>query len=67
MKAEDNRLLDNLQVFKEYFMKINIRNMELLDEFEKRTSTYDELLTDLKKVNSMIQNFANLKGKIILY
>jgi Bardet-Biedl syndrome 2 protein len=62
VKAEDNRLLDNLQVFKEYFMKINIRNMELLDEFEKRTNTYNELLTDLKKVNWMIQNFANLKG-----
>jgi Bardet-Biedl syndrome 2 protein len=64
VKAEDNRLLDNLQVFKEYFMKINIRNMELLDEFEKRTNTYNELLTDLKKVNWMIQNFANLKGKL---
>ena len=66
VRAEDNRLLDNLQVFKEYFMKINIRNMELLDEFEKRTSTYNELLTDLKKVNWMIQNFANLKGTEII-
>lgn len=61
VRAEDNRLLDNLQAFKEYFMKINVRNMELLDEFEKRTRTYEELLTDLKKVNAIIQNFANLK------
>lgn len=61
VRAEDNRLLDNLQAFKEYFMKINIRNMELLDEFEKRTKTYEDLLIDLKKVNAIIQNFANLK------
>jgi Bardet-Biedl syndrome 2 protein len=61
VRAEDNRLLDNYQAFKEYFMKINMRNMELLDEFEKRTRTYEELLHDLKRVNSLIQNFANLK------
>jgi hypothetical protein len=35
--------------------------MELLDEFEKRTMTYEELLIDLKKVNALIQNFSNLK------
>jgi len=44
-------------------MKINIKNLELLDEFEKRTEVYEQLLKDLKKVNSYIQNFANLKGK----
>lgn len=42
-------------------MKINIKNLELLDEFEKRTEVYEQLLKDLKKVNSYIQNFANLK------
>jgi hypothetical protein len=43
-------------------MKINIKNLELLDEFEKRTQIYEELLIDLKKVNGYIQNFANLKS-----
>ena len=43
-------------------MKINIKNLELLDEFEKRTEVYEQLLKDLKKVNSYIQIFANLKG-----
>jgi hypothetical protein len=46
-------------------MKINVKNMELLDEFEKRTMTYENLLSDLKKLNSMIQNFSNLKSKFI--
>jgi hypothetical protein len=64
VRAEDNRLLDNIQNFKEYFMKINFRNMELLDEFEKRSKTYEELINDLKKVNYFIQNFSNLKGII---
>jgi Bardet-Biedl syndrome 2 protein len=66
VRAEDNRLLDNMQGFKDYFLKINVRNLELLDEFEKRTQTYDELLTDLKKINNFIQYFANLKGKMTL-
>lgn len=47
-------------------MKINFKNLELLDEFEKRTQVYEELLIDLKKVNGYIQNFANLKSKFIL-
>jgi len=45
-------------------MKINFKNLELLDEFEKRTQVYEELLSDLKKVNGYIQNFANLKSKL---
>jgi hypothetical protein len=48
-------------------MKINIKNLELLDEFEKRTEVYEQLLQDLKKVNSYIQNFANLKSRILFY
>jgi hypothetical protein len=66
VRAEDNRLLDNIQVFKDYFMKINVRNMELLNEFEKRSKNYEELLTELKKVNAIIQNFSNLKGNIFI-
>ena len=48
-------------------MKINIKNLELLDEFEKRTEVYEQLLKDLRKVNSYIQNFANLKGNFYFY
>jgi hypothetical protein len=47
-------------------MKINIKNLELLDEFEKRTEVYEQLIKDLKMVNSYIQNFANLKSKVFL-
>jgi hypothetical protein len=54
------------QNFKDYFRKINIRNMELLDEFERRSKTFEDLLTDLKKLNGLIQNFSNLKGNIFI-
>ena len=64
VRAEDNRMLDNMQQFKEYFIKINIKNLELLDEFQNRTNTYEELFNLLKKVNNLIQHFASLKGKI---
>ena len=33
VKAEDNRLLDNIKDFKDYFRKINVKNLELLDEY----------------------------------
>jgi Bardet-Biedl syndrome 2 protein len=65
VRAEDNRLLDNMQAFKEYFIKINAKNLELLDEFEKRSNTYDELFNNLKQINGLIQNFAALKGGYI--
>lgn len=67
VRAEDNRLLDNMQAFKEYFMRINMRNLELLDEFEKRSIKFEELLNSLKRVNSLIQNFSNLKGNFRMY
>jgi Bardet-Biedl syndrome 2 protein len=62
VRSEDNRLLDNLQAFKEYFIKINAKNLELLDEFEKRTNSKEELDTHLRQLNGLITNFANLKG-----
>jgi hypothetical protein len=62
VRAEDNRMLDNMQQFKEYFIKINSKNLELLDEFQNRTNTYEELFNLLKNVNNLIQNFASLKG-----
>ncbi|MCQ2817668.1 MAG: hypothetical protein MJ252_10425 [archaeon] len=62
VRAEDNRLLGNFKTFKDYFNKINLKNLELLDEFEKRTQSYADLLNDLKQMNEIIQNFANLKA-----
>ena len=62
VKAEDNRLLDNIPSFMDYFRKINVRNLELLDEFEKRTKIYEELISYLKKINESIQTFSNLKS-----
>ena len=62
VKAEDNRLLDNIPSFMDYFRKINVRNLELLDEFEKRTKIYEQLISDLKKINESIQTFSNLKS-----
>jgi Bardet-Biedl syndrome 2 protein len=61
VKAEDNRLIDNIRGFKDYFRKIDVQNSELLDEFEKRSEKYQQLLTDLKSVNEMIQLGSNLK------
>jgi hypothetical protein len=62
VKAEDNRLLDNIKDFKDYFRKINVKNLELLDEYEKRTKAYEQLISDLKVVNGIIQTFSNLKA-----
>jgi Bardet-Biedl syndrome 2 protein len=61
VRAEDNRLIDNIQNFKDYFRKINLKNMELLDEFEKRSARFEELINDLKKINEIIMTFSNLK------
>jgi Bardet-Biedl syndrome 2 protein len=61
VKAEDNRLIDNIRGFKDYFRKIDVQNSELLDEFEKRSEKYQQLLNDLKSVNEMIQLSSNLK------
>ena len=54
------------KAFREYFMKINAKNIELLDEYEKRKSTLDNLLSDLRKVNGVILLFANLKSKYFM-
>ena len=61
VKAEDNRLIDNIRGFRDYFRKIDVQNAQLLDEFEKRSDKYQQLLNDLKSVNEMIQLGSNLK------
>ena len=61
VKAEDNRLIDNIKGFEDYFRKIDVQNAQLLDEFEKRSEKYQQLLNDLKSVNEMIQLSSNLK------
>ena len=61
VKAEDNRLIDNIRGFRDYFRKIDVQNAQLLDEFEKRSDKYQQLLSDLKNVNEMIQLGSNLK------
>ena len=61
VKAEDNRLIDNIRGFMEYIRKIDVQNSQLLDEFEKRSDKYYQLLSDLKSVNEMIQLGSNLK------
>ena len=61
VKAEDNRLIDNIKGFRDYFRRIDVQNSQLLDEFEKRSEKYQQLLTDLKSVNEMIQLGSNLK------
>ena len=61
VKAEDNRLIENIRGFRDYFRKIDVQNAQLLDEFEKRSDKYQQLLNDLKSVNEMIQLGSNLK------
>ena len=61
VKAEDNRLIDNIKGFEDYFRKIDVQNAQLLDEFEKRSEKYQQLLNDLKSVNEMIQLGSDLK------
>ena len=61
VKAEDNRLIYNIKGFRDYFRKIDVNNAQLLDEFEKRSDKYQQLVNDLKSVNEMIQLGSNLK------
>lgn len=61
VRAEDSRILEDLNTFRKYFVRINLKNVEILDEFEKRSSTYSSLISDMKKINNIIQLFANLK------
>lgn len=61
VRAEDSRLMDDIDGFINYFKRINIKNQEILDEFKNRTEIYEALITDLKKLNEIIQLFSNLK------
>lgn len=61
VRAEDSRLLDNINDYIGYFNRINLKNQEILSEYHLRTDIYDRLIRDLKGLNEMIQLFANLK------
>lgn len=62
VRAEDGRLVDDMTGFINYFKRINIKNQQILDEFNARSEIYTQLINDLKKLNTLIQYFANLKS-----
>lgn len=61
VRCEDNRLIEDFDGFSKYFNKINIKNQEILDEFNMRSKIYKDLMEELKTVNNIIQQFSNLK------
>lgn len=61
VRAEDLRIIDDTEGFINYFKRINIKNEEVLNEFNKRLEVYEDLKNNLKKLNEIIQYFSNLK------
>lgn len=61
VRAEDSRLVEDLPAFINYFKRINMKNQDILEEFNSRHEVYTELIQELKKMNTIIQYFANLK------
>jgi Bardet-Biedl syndrome 2 protein len=61
VKAEDARLLGNMRTMKrQYTAMLNI-NAELLSEYRKHETNHSALVSDLKKLNTLIQHFAEIR------
>jgi len=61
IKAEDARLLNNMDAMKRVYAQLYELNLELIGEYKKRANNHAELLRHLKVVNTMIQKSSNLR------
>jgi len=61
IKAEDARLLNNMDSMKRMYAQLYELNLELIGEYKKRANNHAELLKHLKVVNTMIQKAAHLR------
>ncbi|CAK9094747.1 Bardet-Biedl syndrome 2 protein homolog, partial [Durusdinium trenchii] len=55
VKAEDYRMLSDMQHLKKAFSSLQQTNSDLIAEYNKRANNHQQLLAQLKEVNMMIQ------------
>lgn len=61
IKAEDARMLNNMESMKRMYAQLYELNLELIGEYKKRANNHAELLKHLKVVNQMIQRASKLR------
>mmetsp|Transcript_8087 Transcript_8087/g.22301 ORF Transcript_8087/g.22301 Transcript_8087/m.22301 type:complete len:111 (-) Transcript_8087:114-446(-) len=61
VKAEDYRMLSDMTHLKKVFAGLQQTNGDLIAEYNKRSNNHQQLLTQLKEVNMMIQKAAKLR------
>jgi len=61
VKAEDYRILSDMTHLKKVFSGLQHTNNDLIAEYNKRANNHQQLLTQLKEVNMMIQKAAKLR------
>eukprot|EP00931_Biecheleriopsis_adriatica_P103076 TRINITY_DN77962_c0_g1_i1.p1 TRINITY_DN77962_c0_g1~~TRINITY_DN77962_c0_g1_i1.p1 ORF type:complete len:719 (+),score=177.27 TRINITY_DN77962_c0_g1_i1:174-2330(+) len=61
VKAEDYRMLSDMQHLKKVFSGLQTTNGDLIAEYNKRANNHQQLLGQLKEVNMMIQKAAKLR------
>lgn len=61
VKAEDYRMLSDMANLKKVFGGLQQTNGDLIAEYNKRANNHQELLSQLKEVNMMIQKAAKLR------
>lgn len=62
VKAEDYRMLADMQHLKKVFSSLQQTNADLIAEYNKRANNHQQLLGQLKEVNMMIQKAAKLRA-----
>merc|ERR1711957_1131758 len=61
VKAEDYRMLADMSNLKKVFSSLQQTNSDLIAEYNKRANNHQQLLSQLKEVNMMIQKAAKLR------
>ena len=62
VKAEDARIQNNMEHFKQELSNLQQFNGELLSQYQIRSNNHNELLSCLKQLNQYIQKGANLRS-----
>eukprot|EP01038_Epipyxis_sp_PR26KG_P005701 gene5701-7869_t len=70
IRAEDSRLMPDMQSMRKSYTELNILNDQLISGYNIRAQNHENLLNSLKEVNQMIQIAANLrvgkaKGRVV--
>jgi Bardet-Biedl syndrome 2 protein len=61
VKAEDFRVINDMNSMKKTYLEIAKINADLFQEYKVRSTNHQELMAQLKTVNTMIQKAANLR------